>query len=156
MRSKARAVCNSLTFFLGPWPAPELFTRLRLLITSVLRLIGRARPCSLRKRPQALQRTDPISSRRHSGVVEVEQFWQVGCEVSRSLLAMVAMIMKRERGYREIRGENFGGLTIDKRLEIGYGGPLRALPYCASRSPPTRQPQTAVERDTMHLRRVKQ
>lgn len=62
------------TFFFAFWAAPELLTRLRLLITSVLRLIGRGRPWSLRKRPQALQRTEPISSRRHKGVVEVVQF----------------------------------------------------------------------------------
>jgi hypothetical protein len=33
----------------------------------------------LRKRPQALQRTEPSSSLRHKGVVEVPQFWQTGC-----------------------------------------------------------------------------
>lgn len=71
-----------------------VFTRLRLLITSVLSEMGRGRPCSLRKRPQALQRTWPDSSRRHSGVVEVPQFWQVGCVVSRSWLAMVAITGK--------------------------------------------------------------
>jgi hypothetical protein len=80
------------TFFFAPGAEPELLTRFRLLITSVLRLIGLGRPWSLRKRPQALQSTEPISSRRQSGVVEVVQFWHVGCEVSRSLAAIVAML----------------------------------------------------------------
>lgn len=75
------------TFFLGPWPA--VLTRLRLLMTSVLRLIGRGRPCSLRKRPQALQRTEPTSSRRHRGVVLVVQFWQMGCKLLSAREAMV-------------------------------------------------------------------
>jgi hypothetical protein len=59
-------------------PALLLFALARFLdlITSVLRLIGRGLPCSLRNRPQALQRTKPFSSRRQSGVVLVEQFWQ--------------------------------------------------------------------------------
>ena len=41
----------------------------------------------MRKRPQALHRTEPISSRRHSGVVLVPQFWHTGCVdgVSKSL-----------------------------------------------------------------------
>ena len=68
------------TFFLGGMSVRIVLTRLRLLITSVLREIGRGRPCSLRNRPQALQSTEPNSSRRHNGVVEVLQFWQVGCE----------------------------------------------------------------------------
>jgi hypothetical protein len=61
-------------------PGPPVLTRLRLLMTSVLREMGRGRPCSFRKRPQALQRTEPDSSRRHKGVVLVEQFWQTGCD----------------------------------------------------------------------------
>lgn len=40
--------------------------------------MGRGRPCSFRKRPQALQRTEPDSSRLQSGVVLVVQFWQTG------------------------------------------------------------------------------
>ena len=32
----------------------------------------------MRKRPQALQRTEPASSRRQRGVVDVVQFWQIG------------------------------------------------------------------------------
>lgn len=67
------------TFFFGARSGRIVLTRLRLLITSVLREMGRGRPCSFRKRPQALHRTDPNSSRRHNGVVEVLQFWQVGC-----------------------------------------------------------------------------
>lgn len=66
------------TFFFCPFC--PVFTRFRLLITSVLRLIGRARPCNLRNKPQALHKTEPPSSRRQSGVVLVEQFWHVGCD----------------------------------------------------------------------------
>lgn len=61
-----------LTFFFADWP--EFLTRFLLLITSVLRLIGLARPWSLRKSPQALHSTDPASSLLHNGVVEVVQF----------------------------------------------------------------------------------
>lgn len=60
----------------GPWPA--VLTRLRLLITSVFKLIGRGLPWSFRNKPQALQRTEPSSSRRHKGVVDVPQFWHTG------------------------------------------------------------------------------
>jgi hypothetical protein len=59
-------------------PGPPVLTRLRLLMTSVLSEMGRGRPCSFKKRPQALQRTDPVSSRRQSGVVLVVQFWHTG------------------------------------------------------------------------------
>lgn len=51
---------------------------LRLLMVSVLREIGRGRPWSLRKRPHALQRTCPVSSRRQSGVVCVLQLRHTG------------------------------------------------------------------------------
>ena len=108
-----------LTFFFAPCAEPELLTRLRLLITSVFRLIGRGLPWSFRKRPQALQRTEPISSRRQSGVVEVVQFWQVGCVVSRSLAAMVAMIvvlgLRCYRGFVIVtirKGEIFCGTAL--------------------------------------------
>jgi hypothetical protein len=98
-----------LTFFFAPCAEPELLTRLRLLITSVFRLIGRGLPWSLRNRPQALQSTEPISSRRQRGVVEVVQFWHVGCAVSRSLAAIVAMVMMLGRNrYR-------GLIVRDKR-----------------------------------------
>jgi hypothetical protein len=80
------------TFFCFASSLRDVLTRLRLLITSVFNEIGRGRPCNFRKRPQALQRTDPISSRRHRGVVEVAQFWHVGCVSSRLSLAMVAML----------------------------------------------------------------
>ena len=60
---------DRLTFFLGCWLTP--LTLLRLLMTSVLRLIGRALPWSFKKSPQALHSTEPDSSRRHSGVVDV-------------------------------------------------------------------------------------
>lgn len=66
-------------FFRGP--CPVVLTRLRLLMTSVLRLMGRGRPCSFKNSPQALQSTEPDSSRRHSGVVLVVQFWQTGGEL---------------------------------------------------------------------------
>jgi hypothetical protein len=69
----------ALTFFLFAKSGRIVLTRLRLLITSVLSEIGRGLPCSLRNKPQALHRTEPNSSRRHNGVVEVLQFWQVGC-----------------------------------------------------------------------------
>jgi hypothetical protein len=42
-----------------------------------------------------LQRTEPDSSLRHKGVVEVPQFWQTGCNWGRlssvNVLAMVEM-----------------------------------------------------------------
>ena len=69
---KIQEVIAGLTFFLGP--VLELLTRFRLLITSVLRLMGLGRPWSLRNRPHALHKTEPISSRRHKGVVVVWQF----------------------------------------------------------------------------------
>lgn len=69
-------ILNRLTLFFSAWLA--VFTRWRLLITSVLRLIGLGVPWSFKKRPQALHRTEPISSLRHSGVVEVAQFWHTG------------------------------------------------------------------------------
>lgn len=87
---------------------PAFLTLFRLLITSVLSDIGRGRLCSLRNRPQALQRTDPNSSRLQRGVVEVLQLWQVGCEVSRLWLAGVAIIMKDRQLKRE---EAFGDLA---------------------------------------------
>ena len=59
-----------------------VFTRLRDLITSVLSDMGLGRPWSLRKSPQALQSTEPDSSRRHNGVVEVPQFKQTGLRVN--------------------------------------------------------------------------
>jgi len=65
--------CGSL-----PGPTDNVFTLFRLLITSVLRLIGLGRPWSLRNRPHALHSTEPDSSRRQSGVVLVSQFWQMG------------------------------------------------------------------------------
>lgn len=63
-----KTMCKSQTFFFGGWLA---LTRFLLLMTSVLREIGRGLPCNLRNKPQALQSTEPCSSRRHSGVVEV-------------------------------------------------------------------------------------
>lgn len=77
----SRPLESNTLFFLAPCAEPELLTRLRLLITSVFRLIGRGLPWSLRNRPQALQSTEPISSRRQRGVVEVVQFWHVGGEL---------------------------------------------------------------------------
>ena len=72
--------------FLRP-PGPPVLTRLRLLMTSVFREMGRGRPCSFKKRPQALHSTEPDSSRRQSGVVLVVQFWQTGCSAVSSELA---------------------------------------------------------------------
>lgn len=81
------------TFFLArSGRMPVFLTLFRLLITSVLRDIGLGRLWSLRNSPQALQRTEPNSSRLQRGVVEVLQLWQVGCEVSRLWLAGVAII----------------------------------------------------------------
>ena len=89
---------RKLTFFLTPCAAPELLTRLRLLITSVFRLIGLGRPCSFRNRPQALHSTEPTSSRLHRGVVEVPQFPQIGgCEVS---LDTIEEAIGAQRGWR--------------------------------------------------------
>lgn len=119
------------TFFLTPCAAPELLTRLRLLITSVFRLIGRGRPCSLRNRPQALHSTEPTSSRLHRGVVEVPQFPQIGgCEVSLDTIeeaigARMRMGMLRFGGFC-YRGSRIGcdtGLSSEK---IG-GGKREAL-----------------------------
>ncbi len=102
---------HELTFFLAPWLA--VLTRLRLLITSVLRLIGRGRPCSLRKSPQALQRTEPASSRRHSGVVEVWQFWQTGCVKGglwsalvneAAMAAAIAIAIDKGTGVEKVEG----------------------------------------------------
>jgi hypothetical protein len=59
------------TFFLG---CVTLLTRFLLLMVSVFKFNGLARPCSLRKSPQALQSVAPNSFLRHSGVVEVPQF----------------------------------------------------------------------------------
>ena len=50
---------------------------MRRLMTSVFRESGLAMPWSLAKRPQALQRGWPSESRRHRGVVVVEQLVQV-------------------------------------------------------------------------------
>lgn len=66
------------TFFFTVISDRAVLTRLRLLITSVLSDIGRGRLCNLRNSPHALHSTDPWSSRRHNGVVDVLQFWQVG------------------------------------------------------------------------------
>ena len=45
-----------------------VLTRFRLVITSVFNEMGRERPRNFKKSPQALQSTEPISSRLHSGV----------------------------------------------------------------------------------------
>ena len=51
--------------------------RLRFLITSVFSESGRTTPCSLRKRPQALQSGCPSGFRLHNGVVWVKQLVHV-------------------------------------------------------------------------------
>jgi hypothetical protein len=66
---------KAYTFFFG-WVT--LLTLFRLFIVSVFKLRGRARPWSLRNSPHALHNVAPNSFRRHNGVVEVPQFWQIG------------------------------------------------------------------------------
>ena len=94
------------TLRLGPWPA--VLTLLRLLMTSVFRLIGRGRPWSFRKRPQALQRTEPSSSLRQRGVVDVPQFWQTGCSWggfwSVTVVAIVKGSVKRTESSQNEEG----------------------------------------------------
>ena len=85
------------TFFFVAKSGRTVLTRLRLLITSVLREIGLGRPCSFRNKPQALQRTAPNSSRRQSGVVDVPQFWHVGC-VEDPLVAIMMPVAVRYWG----------------------------------------------------------
>lgn len=104
-----------LTFFFICMSGRIVLTRLRLLITSVLREMGRGRPCSLRNKPQALHRTAPISSRRHRGVVDVWQFIHVGCVGGCSLLAMAALAV----GWEAIRCA-----TQAARLRDGCGSTL--------------------------------
>jgi hypothetical protein len=99
-------------FFIVMSGLMDVLTLFRLLITSVLRVIGRGRPWSLRNKPQALQSTAPVSSRRHNGVVDVVQFWHTGCGASRPLLAMVAILTCAEE--QEMAG--------DGRLGDGVGG----------------------------------
>jgi hypothetical protein len=82
-----------------------VLTRLRLLITSVFREMGLGRPCSLRKRPQALHRTEPNSSRLHSGVVDVLQFWHVGCEC-----VLVAIMVPVKWTVIATAADNEGGI----------------------------------------------
>ena len=106
-------------------PCAEVLTRLRLLITSVLRLIGRAVPCSLRNSPQALQRTEPSSSRRHRGVVEVPQFWHTGCRFPRSWLAKEAIVDKNHEGKSD-KGCGCGPIRENwcQDLECGQWHPV--------------------------------
>jgi hypothetical protein len=73
---------EELAFFLDrvlepPTGRPDPEPRFRFLMTSVFKLSGRTTPCSLRKRPQALQRGWPSGLRRQSGVVWVKQFVHV-------------------------------------------------------------------------------
>lgn len=51
------------------------------LMVSVFKLMGRGRPCNFKNKPQALQRTWPVSSRRQSGVVCVLQLRHTGDEM---------------------------------------------------------------------------
>jgi len=121
VRSNQGLGLSARTCFLRPWFAD--LTRLRLLITSVFKLMGRARPCSLRNRPHALQSTEPDSSRRHSGVVDVSQFWQTGCVYGELWSVNDAAMIER----RTATADN------DKEEWIGDKRSLR----CASRSPPS-------------------
>jgi len=101
------------TFFLAKsGRMPAFLTRFRLLITSVLRDIGRGRLCNFKNKPQALHRTAPNSSRRQRGVVEVLQLWHVGWEVSRLWLAGVAIVFlldhtEQIKGLRESERASF-------------------------------------------------
>ena len=114
-----------LTFFFCPCAA--LLTRLRLLITSVLRLIGRGVPCNFRKSPQALQSTDPISSRRHSGVVEVVQFWHTGWRFPRRWSANEAML--KFEAIRDFGGQKLGdnGSPAEANMKKGANSQERCL-----------------------------
>ncbi len=89
-------------FFMAMSGRIDVLTLFRLLITSVLRDMGLGRQWSLRNKPQALHSTAPISSRRHSGVVDVAQFWHTGCVVSRLLVAIVAILICDADLQREI------------------------------------------------------
>ena len=107
-----------LTFFFICMSGRIVFTRLRLLMTSVLREMGRGRPCSLRNKPQALHKTAPISSRRHRGVVEVWQFIHVGCVGGCSLLAMAALAV----GWEAIIGERDTGEKVPEAARLKRDG----------------------------------
>lgn len=61
-------------------------------IVSVFKEMGLGRPCNLRKRPQALHNTSPVSSRRHKGVVCVLQFLHTGLEIL-VLLVVVPLLV---------------------------------------------------------------
>ena len=83
-------------------------------MTSVLREMGLGRPCSLRNRPQALHSTEPNSSRRHSGVVDVVQFWHVGCEdVLVAIMMPVLSVQVKSVGRRRERNA-INIIVIDK------------------------------------------
>lgn len=106
------------TFFFEARSGRIVLTRLRLLITSVFSEMGRGRPCNLRKSPHALHRTEPNSSRRQSGVVDVVQFWQTGCEDVLVAIILPVALGEDKGGSREQgRGaiNNFIGIVmIDK------------------------------------------
>ena len=66
--------------------------RLRSLMVSVFKLMGRARPCNLRNNPQALHKTCPVSSRRQRGVVSVLQLRHTGVDML-DLVVMVTLVI---------------------------------------------------------------
>ena len=71
--------------------------------------MGRGVPCNFRNKPHALHSTAPDSSRRHSGVVEVVQFWQTGWALPLARVAIVFSIselrsfLNGEVSYLEFR-----------------------------------------------------
>lgn len=109
MQGKVRGMSRHTFFLARSGRMPAFLTLFRLLITSVLRDIGRGRLWSLRNKPHALQSTEPNSSRLQRGVVEVLQLWQVGCEVSRLWLAGVAIMIECRLSKREKDLRKFGG-----------------------------------------------
>jgi hypothetical protein len=104
-----------------------VLTRLRLLITSVFSEMGRGRPCSLRKRPQALHRTEPNSSRLHSGVVDVLQFWHVGCEC---VLVAIMVPVEVDGGLRQPLITKAGSIIIYRDNDKA-GLSEKSLPHAA-------------------------
>lgn len=112
-------------------PALPVLTRLRLLMTSVLSEMGRGRPCSFRKSPQALHRTDPASSRLHKGVVLVEQFWHTGCaQVSNGTWGVVVL----KCSYR-LRDKDKQHMSRPSNHHSSAPGVAMHLPVCSAVRP---------------------
>lgn len=92
----------------GAVPLP----RLRFLMTSVLSESGRTTPCSLRKRPHALQSGWPSGLRRQSGVVCVKQLVQVVGAVPCSPCLVPPGLVGRD-GAAELKPDSGGVLGDD-------------------------------------------